>query len=266
MKLLPLLSLLTFQVLYAQSFVVTAGAFNSGSEGTLQYTQENSTWNVNGTGVDTLNYLAQPQFYMAGDFEITQAYLPHLKADYIHLSTSGVSTKDVEILGADLSVNANSELEITNLDLAGYYTIFEHKNYPSFDLGLTVRYMTYNYKVSTKDTYETSGFLKTIVNLIPDYTESGYAFLPMLYSRLRYDLPFLDMTVSADSKLLMTADSTLYDNRIQADIVVEFNDVLMAVFEVGYRAQYYKLSGADSDSVETDLSYKGPYAGVGLHF
>lgn len=267
MKLISILSLLTFQILYAQSFLVTAGIYHSGSSGTLKYSQDNSTWNINGSGTDTLNYEEESQFYMAGDFEITQKYLPHIKADYMHLSTGGISKKDIEILGADLTVDADSELTITNLDVAGYYTLFEHKKYPSFDLGVVVRYMSYNYVVSTKDTYPTTNvFLKTTLNAIPDYTESGYSFIPLVYGRIRYNLPFFNITVSADSKLLKTEDSTFYDNRVQASIVTEFNEVLMAAFEIGYREQYYNLAGADANSVETDISYKGPYAGLGLHF
>lgn len=95
-------------------------------------------------------------------------------------------------------------------------------------------------------------------------TEKVDALVPMGYLSLKAPLPFVPVTLGADTKVISYNGSSINDSKITArwDVV---DSVVKLGVELGYRKQNIDIDGFGQD-VRADMSIDGWFAGVALVF
>jgi outer membrane protein len=181
--------------------------------------------------------------------------LPNFKIRRETLNSSGGTTLDREFTFAAQTYPQGSELamkgDIDSTDYVLYYEIFDN-DLISLDLGLNARDL--DGKIDLSDVNDP--------NIMSSHSFSG--IIPLLYSRVQIGTPVGGLGFAAQGSFLAIDDSSLYD--YQAALTYRWLDNLAVdmTFELGYRALRLELD--DVDNLYTDMEFKGPFAGVEVHF
>ena len=185
-------------------------------------------------------------FYVALEHGVP--VLPNVRANYTEVSTSGENSlsRTITFSGQVFAVSedVSSELEFTQADAIFYYELLD--NVVSLDLGLAARWVEGHMEVSSD-----SGFGRA------DFE----GVLPLLYARVRGDLPFTGLWVGADAMGLAYDGHKLLDASAQ----VGWESPIGLGAEIGWRQFNLDLDDfEDIDDAELDIS--GPYAALNFHF
>lgn len=185
-------------------------------------------------------------FYLA--LEHGLPVLPNLRVNYTDVSTTGANalTRTISFRGETFTVNEDvrSELELAQADVVAYYELLD--NVVSLDVGLAARWVDGDVEVASDTVLARAEF---------------QGVLPMLYGRVRADLPLTGLWVGAEAMGLA------YDGHqfIDANAQVGWESAIGLGAELGWRALNLELDSFDDiDSAEVDIS--GPYAAVNFHF
>lgn len=250
-----LLSLLTFSALNAEDVEVkmkaATGFFYTGAAGKLIY----QTPPVSGSSA-TFDFSQKSQAYFDSEIWVNVPYFPHIKLEYTNANLSGESDINVNI---DLKINLyqlninedyqrDSRLDVNFYDAIAYYSYLEETPYPSVGVGFGMKTFKYVYDL---DVYKSL-----------TYQDYSGAKVPMLYLNTRYAIPVVDISLESDLKWYVFGDSTIYDWRAKADLMVDFDKEFSAGLEVGYRRMYFNIKGDDVDSVAGNASFNGVYFGL----
>ncbi|MDF2180327.1 TIGR04219 family outer membrane beta-barrel protein [Aliiglaciecola sp. CAU 1673] len=195
----------------------------------------------------------QAVFYLAVEHAVP--LVPNLKIRNSSMDTEGAVTLTSNfefgsrIYSANTSVLTDATLDSTDIVL--YYELFDN-NLFSFDLGLNGKYLDGELLVVSS----TDSSIQA--------TEEFSGIIPMFYSRLEANLPLSGWGLMAEGSFLSIDDSKLLDYQAAITYSLLDNLALDMKFELGYRS--FQLELDDVDDIYTDLDFKGPYAGLEVHF
>ncbi|MBU0719914.1 TIGR04219 family outer membrane beta-barrel protein [bacterium] len=180
--------------------------------------------------------------------------IPNLRVEYVSLKNTGEATGTFK--NFTIPATSATSLEMTQFDIIPYYNILDNTFWITLDLGVDLKVMNMSY---TADGVTIPGSTDT------SYSDTTSIALPMLYARVRTEIPVTNIGVEADVKYVTSGSSTIYDARAKVDYTLDFFPVIQPALELGYRVQKIKI---DEDSVDAkmDLDFSGVYAGLMLRF
>lgn len=173
--------------------------------------------------------------------------LPNLKVQKTFFSNdaTGNIQNATSFDGTNLTTGASStKLTFDQIDVIPYWRILD--NWVNLDIGL-------NFKLIDGDISITDN---TNTTAQTDFT----AVLPLLYTKVRIDLPFSGFSIETDASYIQYKKNKFTD--IKAGLVYESSIGLGAT--IGYRKQNITLD--DIDETYGDVDIKGAYAGLFFHF
>lgn len=194
----------------------------------------------------------QGAFYIA--FEHFIPFVPNIKVNHTQLEPTGSAelTSQFEFGGETFSVNTtiDTEADIASTDIILYYELFDNDLF-SIDLGLNGKYIDGDLAVFEQTTSSRS-------------EESFKGIVPMLYSRVEFNLPFSGLGIYAEGSYLSFDENSVSD--FQAALTYDAIDSVAFDFtlQAGYRDISIELD--DVDDISSDLQFSGFFAGIEIHF
>lgn len=196
----------------------------------------------------------QTSYYVA--LEHPLPLIPNIRIQRNKLESSGST-----LLGDDFSFDGSvftngtqvqNQTDITSTDYVLYYEVLDNELF-SVDLGINGKYLDGSIAVS-------EAAIADGIAVQHDFSQ----WVPMLYGAVRVGLPLTGFDVFAQGSFVSYDGSQLYD--AQAGIAYALLDNLAVdmTLKLGYRQVDLQLD--DVDNVYTDLSFKGLFAGVEVHF
>ena len=187
------------------------------------------------------------RFYYAGA-EHGIPVLPNFRSQYSELSSSGRNqlSDSIEFNGSPFPVDTDvsTDVDLIQADAVLYYQVLDSAL--SLDLGVGARYVEGQMRVASASTSSKADF---------------ESVLPLLYSRLRADLPFSGFWIGAEALALTHDGDHLYDTNAQ----VGWDSALGIGAELGWRT--FRMDVDAFDRVDAaDVNINGLYAALNFHF
>ena len=228
-------------------FEMGGGVWNQTPDGTLSYTDSGAT------AIYTSNKKEDGSAYLWMLIKHPIPIVPNLRLEYTNIKDKGIATGTFEDFVAP--ANTTASLELTQYDVIPYYNILDNTMWTTLDIGIDL-------KVQETD-YQAKGVtIDGVLN--QNYDDSATAVIPMIYARVRVELP-LNIGVEADGKYVTYDGSTIYDMRAKVDYTFDFVPIVKPAIEVGYRVQKFDIT-SDDDKTKMDMEFSGVYAGLMLRF
>jgi outer membrane protein len=185
-------------------------------------------------------------FYLAMEHGVP--VVPNIRAQHFSLDVDGnnVLSRTIEFNGQvfNLSDAVTTVVDLTQSDAVFYYEVLD--NAVSLDLGLAVSLLDGSIEVGNGTDSASADFDEVV---------------PMLYAKVRSDLPLTGLWVGAQAQGMSYDDNRL----IEFDAQIGWESEVGFGIEAGYRAVQIELDTFDDvDNAEIDVS--GPYAAVNYHF
>ncbi len=225
---------------------VGANAWSYDIQGSVRYQSANPANDIDvnrDLGYDSDNLAS---YYVIFDHPLP--LIPNVKISKtsIDTSASGALSSNFTFGGQNFTFNeaVNSSLKLDQTDITAYWRILD--NIANLDVGLTAKYLD----TKTRITGATTGTASADVS----------TWVPMAYAGVGVDLPFSGLAVSADGSYIGYSGSNFYDYTVR----VTYDTPWLLGIDAGYRR--INLSLDDIDSSYADVTFKGPYAGLYLHF
>ena len=231
-----------------------AGVWDNKPSGALTYVEDNTGVNGSYTSDEKSNSSAYVWLLIKHPIPI----LPNLRVEYTTLKDEGKASGSFE----DFKIEdiASGAIDMTQYDAVLYYNILDNLAWTTLDLGIDVKFIDTKFDASgSLDLADGAGFVNT------SYSVSETLALPMIYARVRVEIPATNIGIEADGKYVTYEDSTVSDYRVKIDYTFDFVPVIQPAIEVGYRVQKFELSYND-DQTKLDLDFSGVYAGLMLRF
>lgn len=196
----------------------------------------------------------QTSYYLA--LEHPLPLIPNIRLQRNKLESSGSTLLDdnFSFNGTDFpnGTQVQNRADITSTDYVLYYEVLDNDLF-SLDLGINGKYLDGSIAVSEVSVADGLAAQQ-------DFSE----WIPMLYGAVRVGLPLTGFDVFAQGSFISYDGSQLYD--AQAGIAYSLLDNLAIdmKLKLGYRQVDLQLD--DVDNIYTDLSFKGVFAGVEVHF
>jgi outer membrane protein len=207
---------------------------------------------------DILGYDKENHGYIWLNIKHPIPVLPNLRLEHLNKSYSANNhiTDDITWNGESFGANTtiDSTLKMDQTDVILYYNILDNTGWVTADLGLDIKIMDLAFDMVGDDG---SGNRS-------ETHESETVPLPLLYGRLRSDIPGTELGIEGDLKYLKISDSKVFDARIKVDYSFDL-EVVKPAIEVGYRVQEIIVDESSAD-VKTDIKFSGFYAGVMVRF
>lgn len=178
--------------------------------------------------------------------------IPNLRLEYTDVSTNGMANGSFEDFEA---LNSATQLDITQYDVIPYYNFLDNTAWITLDIGLDFKIM--------QTTYEADNVSE--IDLSDTYTTGGTLILPLLYTRVRVQIPGTDIGLETDAKYISYSSTTVYDVRAKIDYTLDFIPIIQPALEVGYRIQKYDLDEPEFDG-KINLEFSGVYVGVMIRY
>lgn len=234
-KKLALFMLLTLSRLPADTIggEVSLGFFNHQPNG-------NASYKGNEVDIeDTLGYSEEQDIFLKAYLEHPLPLIPNIKLGYTTLSQEGSSSVN-DFTWGDTTYNGEieSSLSLDMSDITLYYEFLDH--WTEMDAGITLRYISGNMDVYNSKSSDVADFS---------------AWVPMLYGKVRLNLPTTDLSLQLEANVVSYWDITTYDYELSARYTLAMGVGL----EAGYKAFHI-----DSDELvngfDADMDFSGPYA------
>lgn len=225
-----------------------AGIWNQEPEGHIQY-QDSPSFSESDVG-----YSDETKMYAWVNIKHPVPVLPNLRLEYTPMEFSGTSTTGFIYNGVSFSQGAQSTLTMDQYDAVLYYNVLDNTGWTTLDLGLDVKYIDTNFQA--QDALSAGS-----VN------ESEDLVLPMVYARVRVEIPATDIGLEGDVKYIGYKGSDVYDYRVKADYTFDLVAVDLGI-EAGYRFVNINVDHNDFSSLDTtgDIHVSGFYAGAMIRF
>jgi len=224
---------------------LSLGFFSHTPSGTASY---QSTLSVDAE--DDLYWDTEQDMMLKAYIEHPVPLLPNIKIAYSTLShegsgeVSGFTWGDI----VNVSGNIDDSFDLGMYDLTLYYELLD--NVVEADVGLTLRYLDGSVDVAV--TPFSSSPLHATYEAV-DFT----AFAPMLYGKLRTNIPSTDISLQFEGNVFSYDETTLFDYEISARYLFSFGVGL----EAGYR--YAHLDSTElEDGLIIDVDFRGPFAAL----
>lgn len=193
---------------------------------------------------------SQQAYYVA--FEHFVPIVPNVRLQHLALETQGGARLGNDLTFAGRGFNAGeqitSSLTLRSTDYILYYELFDNPLF-SFDLGLSAKHLKGDFAVA---------------NTAGTATEKLNQWLPMLYLDTKVSIWATGLDVFVSGSLSAVKDGQLYD--AQAGVAYQLIDTLLvdARLKLGFRAMDLRLDSLDN--LYADMTFKGVFAGIELHF
>lgn len=177
--------------------------------------------------------------------------VPNLRLEYVSMEDSGLATgefKKFDIGG----VTTTMSYDMMQYDIIPYYNILDNTAWITLDLGLDIKVIDIDYDVASSAPFT-------------GYSGSETIAIPLLYARVRTEIPATDIGLEADVKYIKAGDSTVYDVRAKVDYTFDFMPVIQPALEIGYRVQKIDIDESDADAT-VDLEFSGVYVGLMIRY
>jgi len=181
--------------------------------------------------------------------------IPNLRLEYAEVDDQGNakgSFKDFNTGGVFKSASINMK----QYDIIPYYNILDNTAWTTVDLGLDIKVVDASYRAQAVN----------ILNVgLGNYEDSATVAIPLVYARVRVEIPATNIGLESDVKYVTYGGSTIYDVRAKVDYTLDMIPVMHPGLEVGYRVQKFDLS-SDDDKTKMNMKFAGFYAGLMLRF
>ncbi len=224
---------------------IGAGAWAQTPSGTANYDK-----GLGVTGTNTFDETKDTSPYVWMLIKHPIPFLPNIRLEYVSIHATGKASGSWNGLVAP--VNTNSVMDIKEYDIIPYYNVLDNTFWTTVDLGLDIKVMNLDYKVEPNGAFT-------------GYEDTYTAPIPLVYARVRVEIPGTNIGVESDGKYITTGSSTIYDARIKVDYTFDISPVVQPALEIGYRTQKIKIDENNLD-VKTDMNFSGFFAGLMLRF
>lgn len=181
--------------------------------------------------------------------------LPNIRLEYVDINANGVANGS---WGGFNTSSSPSHLKLKEYDIIPYYNILDNTFWLTLDLGIDLKYIKYDYNI---EGVPAAG----IVPAFNAYQDSSSFALPLVYARVRAQIPTTGLGIESDIKYVTYNGSTVYDFRAKVDYTFDITPVFQPGLEIGYRAQKVKIDDSSVD-IKSDVDFTGVYAGVIVRF
>lgn len=223
------------------------GTWMSSPKGSLSYTANGVTANDISIKNDTSN----PYIWVY--FKHPVPIVPNIRLEYTSVNSEGLASGSFKNF---IALNAKTDLDMTQYDIIPYYNILDNTPWVTLDLGLDIKLLDIDYKAHG---------VTVAGNINQEYSKSEMLALPLIYTRLRVEIPATDIGLEADAKFIKYSSSTVYDARVKLDYTLSIFPVLEPAIEVGYRIQKYDIDEAELDG-KANIDFSGVYVGAMIRF
>ena len=175
--------------------------------------------------------------------------IPNLRLEYTDIKDEGMVDGSFEDF---TSTNSPARIKLKEYDILPYYNILDNTFWATLDLGLNVRIIDSTIEVDTTSTGNS-------------YKDSSTVVIPMLYARVRTEIPMTNFGLETDVKYISYDGSTVYDVRAKVDYTFDITPLIQPALEVGYRVQKFNTI-SDDDKTKMDMDFSGMYAGLMFRF
>jgi outer membrane protein len=178
--------------------------------------------------------------------------IPNVKVGYSTLNHDGQGKVTAFSWGDIINVDGDldSSLKLKMYDATLYYEILD--NAIEADIGLTLRYLDGNIDVKVTPLAQFN-----LLGLHYEYESSNFnTFIPMVYGKVRLNLPDTDISLQAEGNAIHYDSSTFFDMELSA----RYTLALGVGIEVGYRMLH--LDSDDLDGLVLDVDFTGAYAAI----
>lgn len=185
-------------------------------------------------------------------FEHFVPVLPNFRVQYAEIKSFGKTTlaDSFQFAGSVFSTGSqlDASISLRNTDYILYYELFDNPLL-ALDLGVGVKNIKGNAAVTQAQ----------LTGMQP-----LNQWLPMFYTATQVSILATGFDVFASGSLSGDSDSHFYD--VQAGLAYQFTETILlnARFKLGVRAM--ELQFSDLDNLDADVSIKGVFAGIELHF
>lgn len=235
LKKLSLLMFLTLGEVHADMIggEVSFGFFNHDPSGEASY--RGSSGNLH----DTFGFKEEQDIFFKAYLEHPLLVIPNLKLGYTTLSHEGRSSVN-DFSWGDMTYNGtiDSSLSLDMSDVTLYYELLDH--WAETDAGLTLRYISGNMRVGNSEESDVADFS---------------TWIPMLYGKMRLNLPTTDLSFQLEANAISYWDITAYDLELSARYTLAMGIGL----EAGYKT-FHLNSNELVNGFNTKMDFSGPYA------
>lgn len=226
------------------SFADTILGFYAGAN----YWNYNMSGNVNSSesilGNVDIDYNDDSSAVFYAALEHPVPFLPNIKLQQNNIQSNGIMTIDNISSFPDQSVNVDTDLDFSHTDVMLYYELLD--NWVNLDFGLSFKnFDGYTYFYAE--------------NMIDEHSKFD-DWIPMLYAKGKFDLPFTGFSASATIEALSFDDNKVTD----LALAVGYESGSGFGAEAGYRNLTIDLQTIGS--LKSDITMDGFYLGVNFHF
>lgn len=168
---------------------------------------------------------------------------------YIALEHPVPLIPNIKIRENTLEVNGGyGQNDFSHRDYILYYEIFDN-DLVSFDIGINAMDFDGTLRTGLGNGFGRQDFSATV---------------PTAYVAARVGIPATDLTVFADVSALSVKDSKVQDAQIGLEYRLVENLAVDINLNAGYRHSVIELD--DVDNIYSDVTFKGPFVGLEIHF
>ncbi len=224
------------------------GAWKAEPTGDMNY-KKSATFDLQ----KTLSYESENITYAWFLIKHPVPMLPNIRLEYNDLGYSGVSQQGYTWEGTTVGVGAQSVLSLKQYDAIVYYNLLDNTFWATVDIGLDAKFIKASFDINDPgDNYT--------------YRASDNVVLPMLYGRVRAEVPLTNIGVEADIKWIGYGSADAYEIRMKADYTFDAF-ILEPMLEIGYRTLVLNIDSSDYDiDGSLDADFSGLYVGVGIRY
>jgi outer membrane protein len=215
---------------------VNIGYYNHTPSGTAEY--QGDTIDIE----NDLKWKSEGDMFIKAYLEHPLPIIPNIKVGYSTFGHNGSGSVNsaFQFGGKTFALNSNvdTKFDLKMYDLTLYYELLD--NWVNVDAGLNVKYIDGLLSVKGKD----------LSGAIIDESADFNVPIPMLYAKVRLDVPTTDLSFQAEGNYVSYDGNTLYD----AEIGVRYTFALGLGLEAGYKTMKLKLDDVEDLSMDTDFS------------
>ncbi len=225
------------------------GAWQTSPTGTIAY-NNNPSFDI----ADTAGLEDSTNMYAWVYLKHPVPIVPNVRLEYVN------PTFDGKIASIDWDGNTyasvSNTLSMTQYDAVLYYNILDNLFWMTVDLGLDVKFIDGNYKISA-DALNSSAAVDQDFSMV----------MPLAYARGRVQIPVTNIGIEVLARGMSYSDNTVVDAEIKIDYTMDFIPVVQPGVELGYRYQQVKLDGGSLGlDANFDTTFSGIYGGIMVRF
>jgi len=194
-------------------FEIGAGAWGQTPSGTATY---NAGIGIGGTNKFDEKQDTSPYIWMLIKHPLP--IIPNIRLEYVSIHTTGKASGTWG--GISAPIGTDSTLDLKEYDIIPYYNLLDNTMWTTIDLGIDIKVLDADYKVSPNGVFT-------------GYENQTTIAIPMAYLRARVEIPATGLALEADGKYITYNGSTVYDARAKVAYTFDFIPVVQPALEVG---------------------------------